>query len=70
MTAAQIHAPYFVASSANFGSLATNVVDNSAPESGNSIGIAPAARIIGVPSASAGSGSWTHEFKHKSSKNT
>jgi Bacterial TSP3 repeat len=47
---AGIDAPYFVSSSANFGILLATAADDSAPESGSTIGVAsPSARVVGLP---------------------
>ena len=48
--AAGIDAPYYLSSTANFGILVAAAVDDSAPESGATIGVAsPSARVVGLP---------------------
>jgi hypothetical protein len=62
LTTAGLNAPYFVSASANFGSLSATVIDDQAPDSGETIGLA-GARVLGVTDVVAANGN-TVTFEH------
>jgi|GEM_PF-919562 len=62
LATASIEAPYFVGSTTNVGILTNSVVDDSAPDDDDTLGVAAPARVIGVPSPTLQASSETVTF--------
>jgi hypothetical protein len=63
LAAAGITSPYFVSSQSAYGALSTGVVDDRAPEPGDTIGVANS-RVLSAPGVSVGAHADTVTFQH------